>query len=116
MLAHREGLRARGARDSRDLERMPHRRDVTVAGLVVIRQRPSTANGTLFMLLEDEHGFINVVVRKDQVDPNEEIVKQAQYVLVRGYVTREGDAISVVGREFEALKLPALHQKSRDFR
>jgi error-prone DNA polymerase len=117
MLALREKLNLRGAKDSSQVEKMPDGRNVTVAGLVVIRQRPSTANGTLFLLLEDEHGFMNVVVRKDMVDANEEIVKSAQYILVRGYVTREGDAVSVVGREFETLEsTERLVQKSRDFR
>ena len=46
----------------RDLE---HDVDVEVAGLVVARQRPSTANGTVFVLLEDEQGMINVIVRPD---------------------------------------------------
>ena len=47
--------------DGRDLPRMRDRQRVAVAGLVVVRQRPSTAKGTLFLLLEDKHGFINVI-------------------------------------------------------
>jgi error-prone DNA polymerase len=117
MLALRDKLRLRGAKDSAQVEKLRDRATVTVAGLVVIRQRPSTANGTLFLLLEDEHGFMNIVVRKEMVEANEEIVKHAQFILVRGYVTREGDAISVVGREFEVLEdEERLAQKSRDFR
>src|SRR4029079_6585429 len=49
----RDQMRASGVNDSRDLERLPNRRKVAVAGLVVVRQRPSTANGTIFLLLED---------------------------------------------------------------
>ncbi|MDA1080986.1 MAG: hypothetical protein O2973_04780 [Gemmatimonadetes bacterium] len=116
MMAYRDRLKAQAVKDSRELERMGNRKDVSVAGLVVIRQRPHTANGTLFLLLEDEHGFINVVVRKDDVEPNEEVVKRAQFVLVHGHVSREGDALSVVGHEFIALEAEALTQQSRDFR
>ncbi len=116
MMAYREQLRAQGVKDSKELERMPNRKRVSVAGLVVIRQRPYTANGVLFLLLEDEHGFINVVVRKDDVEPNEEVVKRAQFILVHGHVGREGNALSVVGHEFVALEAEVLTQKSRDFR
>ncbi|MBM4193702.1 MAG: DNA polymerase III subunit alpha [Gemmatimonadetes bacterium] len=116
MQAYRERLARDGVKDSREITRMPNRANVSVAGLVVIRQRPYTANGVLFLLLEDEYGFINVVVRKDDVAPNEEVVKRAQYVLVHGHIGREGNALSVVGHEFEALEAEALTQQSRDFR
>lgn len=116
MMAYRDRLTAQGVKDSKELERMANRKDVSVAGLVVIRQRPYTANGTLFLLLEDEHGFINVVVRKDDVEPNEEVVKRAQFILVHGHVGREGNAMSVVGHEFHALETEVLTQTSRDFR
>ena len=68
------------------------------------------------MLLEDEHGFINVVVRKDDVGPNEDVVKYAQFVLVRGHVGREGTALNVVGHQFERLDGAAVTHTSRDFR
>jgi error-prone DNA polymerase len=115
MLALRPRLQERGVKDSRDLESFANRRGVTVAGLVVVRQRPSTANGTIFLLLEDEHGFINVIVPSKLVEPNEEVVKHAQFVLVRGQVEREGAAVSVLGREFRALRSGALVHHSRDF-
>lgn len=116
MMAHRERLKALGVKDSSEIERMPNRKDVSVAGLVVIRQRPHTANGVLFLLLEDEHGFINVVVKKDDVEPNEDIVKRAQFVLVHGYIGREGNALSIVGRQYEAIEAESLTQQSRDFK
>ena len=47
---------------SLDLEHLENKSPVTVAGLVVARQRPSTANGVVFMLLEDEHAQVNLVV------------------------------------------------------
>ncbi|MEX2196472.1 MAG: error-prone DNA polymerase [Thermoleophilaceae bacterium] len=51
-----------GFATSADLAGLPHGRRVKVAGLVVARQRPATANGITFMLLEDEHGTINLIV------------------------------------------------------
>ena len=45
-----------------ELQELQHKTPVAIAGLVVARQRPSTANGIVFMLLEDEHGQVNLVV------------------------------------------------------
>jgi len=115
MLALRDKLRAKNVKDSRDLEQMRDRMPVTVAGLVVVRQRPSTAKGTLFLLLEDEYGFINVIVPNKLVDPNELIVKQAQFILVRGRVEKEGTAISVLGERFKKMRVGELEHASRDF-
>ena len=116
MEALRAELRDQRAVDSRDLVKLPSGRRVSVAGLVVVRQRPYTANGTLFLLLEDEHGFINVIVPKQLVEPNEEVVKRAQFVLVRGQLQKEGASINVVGQQFTALEAGALAARSHDFR
>ena len=115
MAEFREELRSRGVKDSRELEQMRDRAPITVAGLVVVRQRPSTANGTLFLLLEDEHGFINVIVPAKLVDPNELVVKQAQFILVRGRVEKEGASVSVLGEKFRRMRVGALEHASRDF-
>ncbi len=111
----RDRLRAAGALDSAQLARR-RRREVLVGGLVTIRQRPATANGTIFLLLEDEHGFINVIVPRQLVEPNAEVVKFAPFILVRGRLEREGKVINVVGRDFLALEAAAVVHASRDFR
>jgi error-prone DNA polymerase len=115
MMALRERLRGEGVKDSRDLEHVRNGSVISVAGMVVVRQRPHTANGTIFLLLEDEHGFINVVVGKNFVEPNEEVVKRAQFVVIRGKLERQGIAINVVGSEFRALEAEGVTHQSRDF-
>src|SRR5262249_58969232 len=45
-----------------DLDRLPHGAEIEIAGLTVCRQRPGTAKGITFLLLEDEHGLVNVIV------------------------------------------------------
>jgi error-prone DNA polymerase len=112
----RERLARGGAIDSRQLERVPNRRTVTVGGLVTVRQRPATAGGTIFLLLEDEHGYVNVVVPQPLVAPNEEVVKRAPFVLVQGRVENDGSAISVVGRRFKELDVGALTHQAHEFR
>jgi error-prone DNA polymerase len=115
MQALRGRLRERGVKESRDLAWMRDRQRVAVAGLVVVRQRQSTATGTLSLLLEDEHGFINVIVPSQLVEPNETVVKQAQFMLARGRVEREGSALRVLGAEFVKLQSAPLAHVSRDF-
>ena len=44
---------------------MPHGRRVDYAGIVICRQRPKTARGVIFMTLEDETGFVNVILWQD---------------------------------------------------
>ena len=109
-------LRAAGALDSRALLRARNGKEVLVGGLVTIRQRPSTAKGTVFLLLEDEHGFINVVVPQRLVEPNTEVVRFATFILVLGRLEREGGVINVVGRRFRELETRPLTHTSRDFR
>lgn len=112
----RERLTRGGAIDSRTLMDMPNGRTVTVGGLVTVRQRPATAGGTIFLLLEDEHGYVNVVVPQPLVVPNEEVVKRAPFVLVQGRVENDGAAISVVGRRFRELDVGRLTHTAHEFR
>jgi error-prone DNA polymerase len=112
----RDRLRAGGAIDSRELMRMPNGRTITIGGLVTVRQRPATANGTIFLLLEDEHGYANIIVSKAMVEENEEVVKRAPFVLVQGRVENDGSAISVVGRRFQELEAGPLTHHAHEFR
>ncbi|MGH7664502.1 MAG: DNA polymerase III subunit alpha [Gemmatimonadaceae bacterium] len=116
MQAVRARLHERGVLDSRDLEKLSGNRQVTVGGLVIVRQRPQTANGTIFLLLEDEHGFINVIVPRQLVEPNSEVVKTTPFVLVQGRFKRDGAEMSVVGARFRALPVRDIVHTSHDFR
>ncbi len=114
-----ESVRARlagRAIDSRDLEGLAHGRTVTVAGLVTVRQRPATAGGTIFLLLEDEYGYVNVIVPYPLVAPNEEVVKRARFVLVQGRVENDGAAVSIVGQRFKELVVGDLTHRAHEFR
>ena len=111
----RARLKKSGAVDSRDIEKIPNGRIITVAGLVTIRQRPSTAGGTIFLLLEDEHGFINVIVPSKLVAANEEAVKHALFILVRGKLEKDG-VINIIGQKFKELKISDVMHRARSFR
>jgi error-prone DNA polymerase len=112
----RERLNRGGALDSKALRELRGGEQVIVGGLVTIRQRPQTANGTIFLLLEDEHGFINVVVPSWLVEPNREVVKFATFVLVQGRFEREGEVMNVVGRRFKELPMRRIQYATRSFR
>ena len=116
MDALRPRLQRGGAVTSRDLERLRAGQTIAVGGLVTIRQRPSTAGGTIFLLLEDEYGVINVIVSKRMVEENEEIVKRSPFILVQGKLEKDGAVISVVGKRFKALEAEVAGVRSRDFR
>jgi error-prone DNA polymerase len=73
---------------SAELDRYEHGRPITVAGMAVARQRPATANGVVFMLIEDEHGQINLVVSPAVYDRFRAIVRAEPLLLVRGRFER----------------------------
>lgn len=114
--ALRERLRGQGALDSRALREIPDESPVLVGGLVVIRQRPETANGTVFLLLEDEWGLVNVIVPPALYARQREVVKYSPFLLVEGRLDRNGPVLNVVGRRFVRLEVETLVYRSRDFR
>jgi len=72
---------------------------VTVAGLVLVRQRPGTAKGVIFLTLEDETGIVNVVVWPKVFEQNRRVVMTSQFLQVRGKIEREGLVIHVVAEQ-----------------
>jgi error-prone DNA polymerase len=112
----RDRLRRAGVVDSQGLRSLSGGESIIVAGLVTIRQRPASANGTIFLLLEDEWGFINVVVPSFLVDEFSEVVKFATFVLVQGRFEKDGNVLNVVGKRFKELQVKQLEHRARSFR
>jgi error-prone DNA polymerase len=88
---------------SRDLGDQPHGRRISVAGLAVARQRPSTANGVVFMLLEDEFGQVNLIVPPGIYQRFRPLVRSEPLVLARGRFEQVGRNQNVLVDEFESL-------------
>jgi error-prone DNA polymerase len=95
-------------RTSRELEATPHGARVRVAGLVVARQRPATANGVTFMLLEDEQGTINLVVSPPVHDRFRLAVRAEPLVLATGRLERRDGTVNVVVDRIQRLERPDL--------
>jgi error-prone DNA polymerase len=111
----RERLHHAGVASSADLEDWPADHPVVVAGLIIARQHPSTSKGTVFVLLEDEFGLVNVIVPAKLYEKNREVVKYSPFLLVEGRFEREGAVINVVGFRFRQLKMPTVEYRSHDF-
>jgi error-prone DNA polymerase len=92
-----------GTLSSAELHEQPHGRRVTIAGMTVARQRPSTANGIVFMLLEDEHGQMNLIVPPAVYDLHRATVRAEPLVLARGRYERFGENRNVLVSSIESL-------------
>jgi error-prone DNA polymerase len=88
---------------SLDLEHLENRSRVTIAGLVVARQRPATANGVVFMLLEDEHAQVNLVVPPPVYERYRALVRGEPLLLARGRFERYERNRNIVVEEFTTL-------------
>ena len=112
----REQLLRLGVSSARDLAGKPNGSKVRVAGNVIVRQRPGTAKGILFLSLEDETGISNIVVMPDLFAENRLALLTEPYLLVDGKVQNVDNVIHVLARAFDRLEpvLPTL--PSHDFR
>jgi error-prone DNA polymerase len=85
------------------LKEMRDRRRLSVGGLVLVRQRPGTAKGVVFLTLEDETGIANIVVWRNAFEANRRLVMGASFLVVRGQLQREGEVIHLVAEKFTDL-------------
>jgi DNA polymerase III alpha subunit len=84
-----------------DLDRPPEGARVAVAGLVLVRQRPGTAKGVIFITLEDETGVVNVIVWKKLYERFRRAVIAGRCLRVTGRLQREGGITHVIAEEVE---------------
>ncbi|WEN16004.1 error-prone DNA polymerase [Rhodanobacter sp. AS-Z3] len=103
--------------DSRSLRVQPHQSPVRAAGLVTQRQRPQTAGGTTFITIEDEHGFINVVVWRDVAERQRRAYLEASLLGVEGQWESVDGVSHLIARRLLDMSawLGALDTRSRDF-
>ena len=92
----REELRRRGMATCADLARARDGRRVTVPGIVLVRQRPGSASGVMFITLEDETGVANLVVWPSLFERQRRLVLSAGMIACHGRVQREGEVIHLV--------------------
>jgi error-prone DNA polymerase len=113
----RPQLVSRRVRSARELQRLPDRAPVEVAGMVIVRQRPETARGIVFMSLEDETGIANLVVMPDVYRRHRALARAESFLQARGRVERNGAVVNVRVRTLAPLDLaPAVEHRARSFR
>ena len=118
LMSHlRAELSRRNVLAARDLKKIPDGHWVRTAGVVIVRQRPMTAKGFLFMTLEDETGTSNAVVTPDLFQKNRALLQTAGLLLVEGPLQSQDGVIHVRGRRFHRLDLNPADDlpPSRDF-
>jgi error-prone DNA polymerase len=95
---------------STDLEEAPDGRTVEVAGMVVARQRPETAKGIVFMLLEDERGTINLIVPPAVYDRRRALVRAAPLIRAKGKLERREGTINILVSDVAELERTQLNE------
>jgi len=96
-------LTSLGAVTAADLREVKDGRKVSVGGLVLIRQRPGTAKGVVFVTLEDETGSANAVVWRDVFTANRRAVMSSAFLVAHGRLQRAGEVIHIVAERFTDL-------------
>jgi error-prone DNA polymerase len=95
-----------GIRSSRDLATDPDGSTVTIAGIVVARQRPGTAKGIVFLLLEDELGMANVIVQPEVYERHRIAVRAEPLLEVTGRLERREGTINLLATSIVPLGRP----------
>lgn len=113
-------LRALGLPDSEEVRALPHGKFTSYVGIVICRQRPGTANGVVFMTLEDEKGFVNAVLWKDVMQRFSLIAKTATLLGITGKIQSQDGVVHIIVERLWEPKLQGLEytngeMKSRDF-
>jgi|TARA_B110000008_G_scaffold266840_1_gene293399 DNA polymerase III alpha subunit len=72
-----------------------------VAGLVLVRQRPGTANGVVFITLEDETGTANIIIWKNIFKQYRRAIIESRLLRVTGTIQRQGDVSHIIAKHLE---------------
>jgi error-prone DNA polymerase len=92
--------------DSLQLPLLPHGAPVVIPGLAVARQRPASAKGIVFLLLEDEHGLFNLVLMPDVYEEHRLLARSEPLLLVRGTLEHRERQVTVRVESLAPLDLP----------
>ncbi|PYN69366.1 MAG: error-prone DNA polymerase [Candidatus Rokuibacteriota bacterium] len=115
MAMRRAELRRRGVLSARELAGAENETRVRVAGSVIVRQRPGTAKGFVFLSLEDETGIANVIVTPQRFARHRLTLVTAPFLLVEGIVQQQDGVVSVRALRVEDLAPLAHNVPSHDF-
>ena len=114
----RDRLTSVGLQTAGDVLQFPNGAVVQAVGLVITRQRPSSASGVIFVTIEDETGYLSLVVWERVAERQRQVLLGATLLGVHGEVQREGAVVHIVARQLSDHSglLGELPTRSRDFR
>jgi error-prone DNA polymerase len=102
-------------KSAHELAQVPHGRPTATAGLVICRQRPATASGVVFITMEDETGFINLILYARVFDEFHHVATTSSLLLAHGKAERDGDVLYVIVERLEPMHHRPFPSMSRDF-
>ena len=113
----RGDLNRQGLPDASRVATMPNGENIRYAGLVICRQRPGTAGGVVFMTLEDETGFVNVVVWESVFQRYSVLAKTVSFLGISGKLQVEDGVVHLIAEELwePRAELKPVNARSRDF-
>ena len=117
LAAVREELRGLGLPTAKEVVAARNGCRMQYAGLVICRQQPGTAKGVTFLTLEDETGFVNVVVWQQVFAKHTALLRTTTFLGVTGTMQVEGEVVHLVARTLwtPEVSLAGAHAQSRDF-
>ena len=115
MAYRREWLNAMGIRRAIDLQNIPSGKRLRIGGCVIVRQRPGTAKGFVFLSLEDETGVANAIITPDLFHQNRLLLASEKFLAIEGILQNQDNVISVKAERVQPLFVTKAETVSHDF-
>jgi error-prone DNA polymerase len=115
MAHHRAQLDRAGVAPASKLPSLPNGAFVTVAGAVIVRQRPGTAKGFVFLSLEDETGIANIIITPPLFEKEHVTIVHQSFLMIKGTLQNQDGVVSVKAGKIEPLAYPLTEMLSHDF-
>jgi error-prone DNA polymerase len=112
---HRSQLNQLGAARAIDIQHVPDGTRIKVGGWVIVRQRPGTAKGFVFLTLEDETGVANIIITPQLFDRNRLVLVDHPFLLIEGTLQNQDNVVSVKAKRIHPLSFKVAAAPSHDF-
>jgi error-prone DNA polymerase len=115
MAYRRDWLNAMGIRRASELRDLPSGKRLRIGGCVIVRQRPGTAKGFVFVSLEDETGVANAIITPDLFHQNRLLLASEKFLAIEGILQNQDNVISVRAERVQPLFVTKAETVSHDF-
>ena len=115
MFYRRAEMHRLNIKSAAEMRETAHGKKATVAGAVITRQRPGTASGLIFLTLEDETGYANVIIMPQVYEKYRQAVLEPKFIRVSGIIQNQDGIVHLKAEDVEALLVSAVQMASHDF-